>query len=461
MTKRKLIVIGLDSAVPDLVFNRWRGELPNMDKIMDEGFYGELKSTIPPITCPAWMSMVTGKDPGTLGFYGFRNREDYSYDRMTMATSLSVKADTVWDILGEKALTSVLIGVPQTYPPKPVRGYLITCFLTPGTNSDYTYPKELRKEIETEVGTYIFDVENFRTDDKEDLLRQIYEMTERRFRAARYLMKNKEWDFFMIVEMGIDRIQHGMWKFFDEEHPKYVEGSKYKYAIKNYYRYIDEKIGELLSEVDDNTSVLIVSDHGAKRLVGGVCINEWLIQEGYLVLKEHPEKQTPIDKVGIDWDKTYAWGAGGYYGRVFLNVKGREPRGIIEPEEYESFRDELGRKLEDIKDEKGSPMGTKVFKPEEIYDDVKGIPPDLIVYFGDLYWRSVGSVGLGEVLTFENDTGPDDANHDQYGIFVMKGRSKDKRGYVGELDITDCASIILREFGIWKTDRTGGCGVVR
>src|SRR5439155_3823133 len=117
-------------------------------------------------------------------------------------------------------------------------------------------------------------------------------------------------------------------------------------------------------------------------------------------------------------------GDGGYYGRLFLNVQGREPQGVVDPSRYEETRDELVAKLEAMPGPDGPPLGTKVFKPQDVYSEVRGVAPDLIVYFGDLEWRSVGTLGTGtvaEVFTYENDTGPDGANHDRTGVFAMAG----------------------------------------
>jgi predicted AlkP superfamily phosphohydrolase/phosphomutase len=415
---------------------------------MEEGIYGELESTIPPITVPAWTSMMTGKSPGKLGFYGFRNRADYSYDGMVFANSQYIREDTVWDILSRGRKRSVVIGVPQTYPPKPINGCLITSFLTPDTTRQYTYPPELKGEVENLVGEYMLDVDNFRTDEKEQLLHQIHEMTEKRFRVAKYLMTTKPWDFFIVVEIGLDRMHHGFWKFFDKGHRKYRAGSKFEGAIKEYYLYLDRHVGEMLSVVGKDTAVVVVSDHGAKGMEGGVCINEWLMEKGYLALKEKPREMVPLSKVKIDWDRTTAWGEGGYYCRLFLNVKGREPRGTIERSMYDEVRDRLKRELEDLADDRGNHMGTRVFKPEEIYPVVNGIPPDLIVYFGDLRWRSVGSVGIGSVHTFENDTGPDEANHSQHGTFIMRAPGMKARGNVSGLHIMDVAPTVLKLLGL-------------
>lgn len=440
---KRVLVIGLDSAPPDLVFERWKKNLPHLKGLMDHGIYGRLESTVPPITIPAWTSMVTSKSPGRLGLYGIRNRQDYSYERMIFANSQLVKEDTLWDILSRKGKKVTLIGIPQTYPPKPVNGHMITCFLTPDTNSHYTYPDSLKEEIQSWVGNYLLDVENFRTEEKDKLLSQIYEMTEKRFEVAFHLLTEKEWDFFMMVEMGIDRIHHGFWKYSDPLHAKYEPGSRYENAIRDYYIYVDQKVGELLSRIDDETSVMVVSDHGAKAMVGGVCVNEWLIQNGYLHLKERPVKLTPFAKVSVDWKRTIAWGEGGYYSRIFLNVKGREPEGNIVPSDYERIRGELRDGLEAITDHQGTNIGTKVYKPEEVYREVRRIAPDLIVYFGNLSWRSVGSLGHGSILTFENDTGPDDANHDTHGIFIMKGPDLREKGPREGLNLLDVAPTVL------------------
>ena len=452
MGKRRVAIIGLDCLTPQLVFEQWRGDLPVLSGLMEQGRWGRLKSTIPPITVPAWTAMMSGKNPGTLGFYGFRNRADHSYERMTIANSKAVTDDRAWDIVSRAGKQVIVLGVPQTYPPQPVNGNLVTCFLTPSTDSEYTYPPQLKDEIRAVVGEYMLDVPEFRTDDRDQLLEAIYRMTEKRFQLARHLIQNKPWDLFMMVEMGPDRVHHAFWRFMDAEHPKYEAGHRYHDVIKEYYRYLDARIGELLALFDQDTVVMVVSDHGAQRMDGGICMNEWLIQEGYLTLKEYPKSLTPFNKLQVDWARTKAWGDGGYYGRLFLNVQGREPQGVIAPADYEKTRDELIGKLAAIAAPSGGPagpvrnIGTIAYKPEEIYQHTRGVPPDLIVYFGNLYWRSVGSVGHGRYYTFENDIGPDDANHAQHGVFIMRdGRSQ---GYLEGLHITDIGPTVLDLLGL-------------
>jgi predicted AlkP superfamily phosphohydrolase/phosphomutase len=442
----RALVIGLDCAPPQLVFDRWLDELPALRGLTERGSFGVLRSCDPPITVPAWSVMTSSRNPGVLGFYGFRNRKDHSYDGLAFANSRSVKVPRIWDILSERGRDVQVLGVPQTYPVSEVNGTMISCFLTPDTTRQYTHPPELKEEIEGLVGEYMVDVPNFRTNDKEQLLADLEEMTVRRFKVAEHLLETRPWDLFFMVEMGTDRIHHGFWRFTDPEHRLYEPGNPFEHAMLDYYKRLDAKIASLLRHADDDTAVLVVSDHGAKRIDGGICVNEWLRQEGYLVLKEEPTEPTRLAPDMIDWPKTTAWGEGGYYCRLFLNVAGREPEGLVAPEDYERARTELKEKLEALGDADGNPIGTVARRPEELYEVRNGIAPDLMVYFGDLYWRSVGQVGTGTVHVFENDTGPDDANHAYEGLYILAGGGA-PAGRGPERQIVDVAPTLLTLLG--------------
>lgn len=458
----KVLVIGLDSAAPELLFQEFISELPNFKKLMSNGIYGRLKSCVPAITIPAWRVMMTGKSPGELGLYGFRHRKGYSYSDIWIANSHTITGEAIWDILGREGKKVCLVGIPPSYPPFPVNGCLVSCFITPDASKEYTHPPQLKTEIESLVGEYVFDVE-FRTEDRDRLLNQIYHMTEKRFKVIKHLVEGKEWDFFMFVEIGVDRIQHAFWKFFDKGHRFYQPGNKFEGAIQGYYKYLDERIGEVLSLLDD-TAILVVSDHGAKRMKGAFCVNEWLVEEGYLVLKTRPEVGQRLDQVEVDWAQTKAWGWGGYYARLFLNVEGREWQGIIKPQDYEAERDKLARKIKEIKGPNAESWDTKVFKPDEIFTEYQGDWPDLMVYFDDLYWRSAGTIGHNALYLPENDTGPDDAVHAEDGLFILYSPQHRLRGEV-EATIYDVAPTISDLMGLstpiemkgksilWKAER--------
>ena len=435
----KVAIIGLDCGEPSLAFDAWIDELPNLRRLTQAGLYGNLESCIPPITVPAWTCMAASKDPGTLGIYGFRNRKDNTYEGLRIATNLEVREPRIWDILGRAGKQSITVGVPQTFPiVRPPPGCQITSFLTPSVESEYTYPPQLKREIADLVGEYMVDVKGFRTENKQWLLDQIYEMTDKRFKVCRHLLTTKPWDLFWMVEMGIDRIHHGFWQFMDKQHHRYQPGNPFENAIHDYYVHTDKLIGELLEVMDlEKTAVWVVSDHGSKRMDGGFCFNDWLIREGLLVMKEPVSEPRRFNFADVDWSKTKVWGEGGYYGRCFINTVGREPQGTVPAGQYESFRDELVAKIEAVPDHEGRPMGTRAYKPQDIYRRVNNVAPDLVVIFGDLRWRSVGTIGNPDVYTFENDTGPDDANHAQQGMYILSHPSlRSERRDVSLYDVT-------------------------
>ena len=442
----KALVIGLDSAPPELLFNRFLDHMPHIRRLLRDSLYGPMQSTIPAITIPAWIAMATGKTPGELGLYGFRHRRAGTYNDVWIANSSSIRERAVWDYLGEKGYRSVLVGVPPTYPPKKINGWLISDFITPDASVDYTYPRDLKREVERVAGEYIFDVP-FRTDDKESVRDGVWEMTERRFEVIKYLMQEKDWDYFQFVEIGLDRIHHAFWRYFDRSHHLYEWDNRFERVIPEYYRLLDKKIGELLKLVDlDETAVFIVSDHGIQAMRGAFAINQFFYEEGFLKLRGEPEPGTPIQKADVDWSRTLFWGWGGYYSRVFLNVRGREPQGRIPLREYERAREDLAELLKSIRGPNGERWSTEVFFPERIYPEARGDRPDLMVYFDNLRWRALGTLGWDSPYRTENDKGPDDAVHSEYGVFALR-LPEPQPGHV-LCKIYDFAPTVLSLFGI-------------
>ena len=419
MTAR-VLVVGLDGAPPALVFDR-RDELPTLRGLMERGAYGVLRSSDPPITVPAWSSMTSSRSAGALGLYGFRNRRDRSYDEPMLADARAVRAPRVWDVLSERARDVIVLGVPQTYPVTPVNGVMVSCFQTPDTVR--THPPELEAEIAALVGQYVPDVPSFRSDDKKRILSDAEEMTAKRFRVAEHLLETRPWDLFFMVEMGTDRVQHAFWRS--------------EQTVLEYYRALDEKLGRLLRFAGDDTAVLVVSDHGAKRMDGCIHVNEWLRRKGFLSLRMEPSRPTPLKPELVDWERTVAWSDGGFCPRVYLNVAGREPLGLVTGSEYEGVRDEIRSGLAEL---------GEVHPPENLYGEVNGVAPDLIAYLGDLHWRASALVGTTELRSPDNDTGPDEANHAHEGIYVIAAAGV-RRGRGPERDLRDIAPTILALLG--------------
>ena len=442
----RVIVIGLDSAPPSTTFERYLPVMPNLAELLDSSIYGPLRSTHPPITVPAWAVMATGLTPGELGMYGFRHRRPGDYTDYYLVTSRNLDRPAVWDFLGQRDLKSLLIGFPPSYPPMKVKGWLISDFHTPSDAKNYTYPSWFRMEVERiGGGRFIHDVE-FRVEDRRPLMRELWRMTEQHLRVIEKLAKSKDWSLLWYVEIGVDRLHHAFWKFFDETHPRHVEDPELAEFVENYYKLIDEGIGRIRRSAPD-AHLLIVSDHGAKAMEGAFVINEWLADNGYLEF-ERPEEQTPLNRVKVNWDRTKAWGWGGYYARIFVNVRGREPNGTVDPEDAESLIRQIADDLQEVTLPNGGRMGAQVYLPRELYPTVRGDAPDAIAYFGDLAWRSAGTVGHGRWFLEENDTGPDDAVHDWDGIYVLhdpEGRVTTSRR---AREIYDVAPTILDIFDV-------------
>ena len=455
----KTLVIGLDSAAPEILFHH--PGLNNIRALMERGCYGRLESVIPPITVPAWMCMSTSQDPGSLGVYGFRNRKDYSYHGLSIVNSSSIQQTAIWDVLGTHHKNVVVVGVPPSYPPRRMNGVNVACFMTPDTKThDYTYPVSVRQEIDRLVGEYPVDVKGFRTDNKEWLRDQIYDMTRKHFEVIRYLMTTLEWDYFQFVEIGVDRVHHGFWKYHDPQHRQYVPGNPYETVIRDYYAYVDQEIGKLLESINDDTNVLVVSDHGAQRLEGGFCVNEWLRREGLLVLKEPVTKPTPFSPSLVDWERTRVWSEGGYYARVFFNVEGREPQGIVPESEYDDLIEDMTARFHALDDDRGEIMGSLVFQPRDLYRSLRNVPPDLIVHFGALYWRSIGGLGYDSFYLQENDTGPDDCNHAQFGSFLLASPNLPVKGKVEGMHLLDIAPTLLDLAGFETPESMQGSSIL-
>ncbi len=446
----RLLIIGLDCTPPDFVFDQFRDDMPTLRHLTDNGTWGTLTSSIPCITVPAWASMTSSKDPGTLGVYGFRNRADYSYDKLFVADASAIKVPRLWDVLSAAGKQNMIVGVPQTYPVRPLNGHLVSGFLAPGTGSAFTYPAIFKSEVLKHYPNYAFDVKGFRTDDKAWLRTQLSDLTEMQFGLLKHALGSKPWDFAMFVNIGTDRVHHGFWRYHDPQHRLHEPGNPFQHTIRDYYKQVDAHIADVLSVVDDDVTVLVVSDHGVARMDGGICINEWLWRNGWLALHNAPPEGTltKFENVSVDWANTRAWSTGGYYGRVFLNVQEREPNGTIPQGAYEETRDELAAALAAIPAPDGTPLNTTVYKPGDIYQQTNNVPPDLMVYFGDLHWRCVGSFGHEGVYTLENDTGPDDANHSPEGMFLLYEPGRSGRGQVATHQLMDIAPTVLQRMGV-------------
>ncbi|HOW26981.1 MAG TPA: alkaline phosphatase family protein [Elusimicrobiota bacterium] len=413
MNARRILIVGLDSVPYDVFFDTRGSRRPFIERLRRDGYGGILRSCDPPITVPAWAVMASGLPPRQLGLYGFRIRGSDPYAGFVLPSSGSIQEPCLWDYFNGNGENVWVVGVPPGYPPRSVRGHWISCFLTP-SGASCTSPADFQETLEKWVGgRYRADAE-FRKEDRDLTLAQVYETSNQKFKILDRIVQEDDWRFAMSVDIGPDRLHHAFWKYHDVRHPGYVKGNKYQDVLPDYYRFLDGKLGELMDRLPDDTVLMIVSDHGTKGMEGCFCVNEWLIRQGYLRLKKYPETVLPLDRCDVDWDRTTAWAWGGYYARVFVNLKGREPRGTVPAEHYDVFRVKLKGELEDVRGPRGEEWKTRAVLSEP---DWKGDPPDLMVSFDALSQRAAGTVGHQRLYLTENDTGPDDSVHSPDGIF--------------------------------------------
>ncbi|MDX1414534.1 MAG: alkaline phosphatase family protein [Candidatus Promineifilaceae bacterium] len=416
MALRKTVVIGMDGAPFELI-GKWSasGQLPNLAKLIDKGSFSILRSTIPVHSPTAWTSFITGLNPGEHGVFDFVRRDKDSY-QLRVIRADQFKGTSLWRLLSEHDRAVGVMNVPMTYPPEPVNGFLLSGLGTPDF-VPYSYPPQLSDELNR--GGYrvnkkfFFDLER-----QDEWLDDIHAITEIRGETAVQLMQEKPWDFFMVVFRNSDEICHFFWHHMDETHPAHDPQApeRYKTAILDLYRHIDQWVGRIVEAAGEDCNVVIMSDHGAGPLYKDVFLNEWLIQQGWLKLKEEsisqhnwlklvrrlgltrenisntltklnlhrvevmikralgdrihilPRDERPEFLNSIDWSSTKAYSFG-YYGQIFINLKGREPQGIVQPgAAYETLRQEIATELQKLVDpEDGLPVVDSVHKREDLY----------------------------------------------------------------------------------------------
>jgi len=501
-TASRVLILGLDSAPPDW-FKRWAGEgwLPNLKALMDRGAFGVLRSVRPPLSPAAWCSFATGVHPGKHGVFDHIYRRAGAYDLApTSATTRTAKA--VWEIISEHQGRVGIINVPETYPPSRVNGFMLSGMDTPSDEADFAYPPELKAELEAAIGGY----KVFGPRSKENLDRSIagmFQTIPMRARAGRYLWDKYRPDLMVLVFMETDVIQHKCWKYMDPAHPQFEEPSArklrttYTTAIPRIYARIDEALGPWLDSLDADTTVLVMSDHGAGPLHKFLHINNWLVREGFLKFRRtavtrlkraafdlgltpslafdlaqklhlgladlttrtikrrmtRAAGSTALQRAflawpDVDWSQTRAYSLGGNMTGIYVNLRGREPLGEVSPgAEYEAVREELESRLLEWEDPAtGDKIVRQVFRREQIYDGPMTVrAPDVI--FETL---EDGYVGFGGHEFADNRLMADsplfNGHHRMDGMILLAGPGV-RPGRMDTRQIVDLAPTVLHLLG--------------
>jgi predicted AlkP superfamily phosphohydrolase/phosphomutase len=496
MSLRKVFVLGLDGATYDLL-KPWadEGVLPNMGRLLAEGAWGELRSTIPPMTGPAWTSFMTGKNPGKHGIYDWIYRHPDAYD-VSPLTAQHCKQPTLWSLLSRAGRKVCTLNVPMTFPPETVNGVQISGIPAPSTQITISYPPQLLSEIQRDVGEYLLypDPGSAYSDSGVDsFLDRLYRTTERRLEVLDYLRQKDDWDFTMMVLSGTDTVQHAMWKYMSPDHPLHDpdKAGKYGSAIRDYFVVVDEAIGQMVASLDKDTTFIIMSDHGFGPFHKFIHVNNWLRKQGWLVLKPSLPSlfkaalfdlglspmqvydglmQIGLGKLkrevvrgkgqgmmrslflsfdDVDWSRTRAYSLGNV-GQVFLNVRGREPQGIVQPgTEYERIRADIISELGELRDpENGELVVEQIFRREDVYQGPeleKGADivflPTRMEYFG------FGEYEFGSHQIIESMRRGISGTHRMNGTLLIHGESVKSGAQISGASLVDLAPTILHLMG--------------
>ncbi|NVM20234.1 MAG: alkaline phosphatase family protein [Desulfobacterales bacterium] len=489
----RVVVIGLDGATFDVIEPLIkRGKLPNLARIMQNGVYGELKSTIHPITPQAWTTFLSGKKAGKHGIFDFICRKQDSYE-IQFVNASKRKAESIFSILSRADKRVGAIGVPFTFPPEKVNGFMLSGMDAPAEDGRAVYPDSIYDEIKKEFGHYYIHLASpvGRRVDQDKFWKDIVREDENRTLISKYLMAKYPCDLFITVYNNTDRVAH---QHLDQTVYDMIRNDQdvnHEDFLVRTYENADAQVGSLLSDTDGDTSVIIMSDHGSGPIRRVFFLNRWLEENGFLTYKE--KKQDPFlrgmhlarfiakrflprwaknliesrmgcvrDKVesmlsfsDIEWEQTRAYGFG-MYGNIYINLKGREPKGIVaQGKEYEDLRHQIIERLSRLSDPNtGEKIIEKVYRREELYQGPQlEDAPDLLIGWKDYAYYTSVTLGkekgpiFGPHMNIDCSEYKHVGTHRLNGIFMAMGDIIKKGAEISGAGICDVAPTILYMLG--------------
>lgn len=477
----RILIIGLDGATFDVLDPLIQaGRMPALGEFLRDGVCGVLHSTKPPITPAAWTTFMTGKGPGRHGIIDFEKYHVATHE-LTFNSTYEIREKTLWEHLSDKGLKVGSVHVPMTYPPRPVNGFMISGFETPSIDADFTYPPELKREILRRIPDY-----NYRTNWRRRLLgglamlRENLAYIQRSFEQGVELVKlcgeMYGWDVLMIVYKLVDNLQHKTWKYldprFNRRYPRQAQ-----MAAECFMR-LDENLAKLFEYARRHrATVLIMSDHGHGSLDGKAQPNLLLHAWGYLALRSPLDRASQraghwlhrlnkgkasrfeqgsrgIERdLAVDWSRTRACVMhAGIYGFLYLNVRGRGPNGVVDPQDYHALRDEIAERLRGVTatDPAGKEFRVfpEVYKTDELYGCSRADYPDL----PDLLLAPRPGLAVIRKIRGRSPVrwcppGRLEGTHRAEGVLALGGPNV-RRGLRIEADIVDIAPTTLAALGL-------------
>jgi len=416
----RVAFFGIDG-VPYSLISEHFDEFENLAAIADEGSSGPIDSIVPPESSACWPALTTGVNPGETGVYGFQDREVGSYDTY-VPMGRDVQATRLWDRVADDGRDATVLNVPVTFPPQRNVQRMVSGFLSPGVG-DAAYPDELGDYLEDNDYRIDVNAKLGHSEDKEEFIEDAHRTLDKRFEAFEHYIEEDDWDLFFGVFMTTDRVNHFLFKHYEED-------GEYKEEFVEFYRKVDDYLGQLREKLDDNTTMVVASDHGFTSLDYEVHFNEWLEQEGWLTY-EDDDHETLDD---ID-ESTRAYSL--IPGRFYINLEDREPRGSVPQDEYETVRSELKAELEALEGPNGNEVADRVVTKEQAFrGDHDDIAPDLVVIPNHGFDLKAGFKGSEDVF----GVGPRNGMHsfDNATLFV-----DDDDARISDADLFDIAPTIL------------------
>jgi predicted AlkP superfamily phosphohydrolase/phosphomutase len=346
--KSKTIIIGLDGVPFDMLKGfADDGTMPNTAKLISGGTFRKMRSSIPDISSVAWSSIITGVNPAQHGIFGFVDLHPKSY-KMCFPNFSTIKADPFWTKTESK---SVIVNVPSTYPVKPMNGVHISGFVSIDFAKS-VHPLSIKDTLLSL--DYRLDVDAMKARESMDLfLKDVDQTLDARIEAYRYLWETQDFETFMLVFTGTDRLLHFLWDAYEQKDHQYHE------EFVNHFRKIDKAIGEILDRIDGNDNVLMLSDHGFERLDHEVYINYLLEQNGFLSFKDGTDPGLDNICAGT---KAFSMDPA----RIYLNLKGKYPAGSVDLNDREVVLNDLTLLLSEFEID-GKKVIKHIYKKEDVY----------------------------------------------------------------------------------------------
>ncbi len=494
----KVFVLGLDGATWDMLRPLLdQGLMPRLARLMERGASGRLQSVFPPLSPVAWTGVMTGKNSGKHGVFEFlESNQNPLGGRVN--SSRSIDAELVWEIAGRHGKTCIAGGVPMSYPARPAPGFYLGDFLSPANAPDFASDPAFFGEMERALGrpyrpwaTVVHDGGH-----EVEVLADLTDFLQNHLDAIRFLMDRRPWDLFMFDLMATDRIQHELWHVWDLSHSaaKGRDLAKVREGFLKFWTRLDDGIGAIEDALPPDTTFLLMSDHGFGGVEWFVNFNVWLLERGAIALQDSfyvrqkafchrlgvtPEwfygvmaklglagqrvgrfrgkQDGPIERLAqsvflsrrhIDWSRTKAY-AQGNFGQIFLNLKGRQPQGCVEPADARGVLDDLKAGLFELKNpESGEPLVERVLERDDLYEGPHAnLAPDLTVVLRDWNYRTIGLHDFTTHKVISPAFGPT-GDHRMEGAIIAAGAGIQPGASPQGATLLDLAPTILRLMGI-------------